>query len=248
MRKLHFLVLGFSLTGLLLAGCGTNPENQAGEKANQEEKATTDQKTESESSQKNETESSQTTGGSAENQESGDTENKDESSDQAGEENTEPASDIVRIPEQNLTFKQDGSEKQQTAFVKNSDNQNFSMYVLPEYELYGEEPGKDSLVFKQNEELFMRIEVLPADVNWADIEQNTDTLLKSIADQVKPVTDAGLSVPNGVIKETISGNDVVTSVLIKDQENPVRLLIYTTKDKDLRQPFLEMGKTIVKNK
>jgi len=114
--------------------------------------------------------------------------------------------------------------------------------------LNSEEPGKDVLTLKGREDVFMRIELLPEDVNWAATEENTLDLLKAVSDSVNTVTEQGLTVDNGSVQEVTSGDERVTAVLIKDKDTPVRLTIFTAKDADHRKAFIEMGKTIVQTK
>ena len=87
----------------------------------------------------------------------------------------------------------------------------------------------------------MRIELLPADVDWTATEENVKAQLGSISDNI---TDPGLTIENGSSYEVTTNNEVVTAVLIKNEKAPVRLTMFTTKDADYRDAFLEMAKTI----
>lgn len=231
MGKFKVIALGFSITGLLLSGCGTGADENASE-GNKEEK--TEQKSEKAGN-------ANQNGGSSE-------ENNTDPGNENGQNKEEENSGTVRIMEKNLQYQINGEAKQETAFLKTSTNQNFSLYVLPEYELNSEEPGKDVLTLKGREDVFMRIELLPEDVNWAATEENTLDLLKAVSDSVNTVTEQGLTVDNGSVQEVTSGDERVTAVLIKDKDTPVRLTIFTAKDADHRKAFIEMGKTIVQTK
>ncbi|CAH0345878.1 hypothetical protein [Bacillus sp. CECT 9360] len=223
MGKLKFMLLGFSIIGLLLSGCGTEAnENTKEEKeeVNTEEKEKTSDNNQNEETTKDNNE-----------QEA----NKDEST-------------AVRLMEQNLQYQVNGGEQQETAFLVNSSNQNFSLYVLPDYELTAEEPGKDILKLKSATGVNARIELLPDNVNWAETEENTRNQLKAIGDDVKPVTESGLTIDNAIVQEVTVGDEKVTSVLIKNPKAPVRMTIFTTSSADHRKAFIEMGKTILKTK
>lgn len=223
MGKLKFMLLGFSIIGLLLSGCGTEATENAKE---EKEEVTTEEKEDTaENNQKEET--------TKDNNEQ--KPNKDEST-------------TVRLMEQNLQYQVNGGDKQDTAFLVNSSNQNFSLYVLPEYELTAEEPGKDILKLKNAPGVNARIELLPDNVNWTEIEENTRSQLKAIGDDVKPVPDPGLAIENGIVEEVAVGDEKVTSVLIKNPKAPVRMTIFTTSSADHRKAFIEMGKTILKTK
>lgn len=149
----------------------------------------------------------------------------------------------VRLMEQNLQYTSNGEAKEETAFLKNSDNQPFILYVLQQFELTAEEPGKDVLFLTDDDSVSMRIELLTGDVKWDEVEENVQTQLKSISEKIE---DPALNIDNGSGYEVVNGDDVVTSVLLKDEKSPVRLTMFTKKDKDYRDAFLEMAKTIMK--
>lgn len=149
----------------------------------------------------------------------------------------------VRLMEQNLQYTSNGEAKEETAFLKNSDNQPFSLYVLQQFELTAEEPGKDILFLSEDDSVSMRIELLSEDVNWDEVEENVQTQLKSVSDKIE---DPALNIDNGAGFEVVSGDEVVTSVLLKDEKAPVRLTMFTKKDQDYRDAFLEMAKTLMK--
>lgn len=149
----------------------------------------------------------------------------------------------VRLMEQNLQYTSNGEAKEETAFLKNSDNQPFSLYVLQKFELTAEEPGKDILFLSEDDSVSMRIELLSEDVNWDEVEENVQTQLKSVSDKIE---DPALNIDNGSGFEVVSGDEVVTSVLLKDEKAPVRLTMFTKKDQDYRDAFLEMAKTLMK--
>ncbi|MGE7602194.1 hypothetical protein ACQKL5_06750 [Peribacillus sp. NPDC097675] len=149
----------------------------------------------------------------------------------------------VRLMEQNLQYTINGEGKEETAFLKNSDNQPFSLYVLQQFELTAEEPGKDILFLSDDDSVSMRIELLADDVKWDEVEANVQTQLKSISEKIE---DPALNIDNGSGYEVVNGDEVVTSVLLKDEKAPVRLTMFTKKDTDYRDAFLEMAKTLMK--
>ncbi|PAK74401.1 hypothetical protein, partial [Micrococcus luteus] len=69
---------------------------------------------------------------------------------------------------------------EETAVLEKSDNQNYSMYVLPSYELTAEEPNKDVLYLTDNDQVFMRIELLPEDTDWEMAEENAKSQLTAV--------------------------------------------------------------------
>ncbi|MBO0997082.1 hypothetical protein IOC57_04795 [Bacillus sp. SD075] len=149
----------------------------------------------------------------------------------------------VRLMEQNLQYTINGEAKEKTAFLKKSDNQPFSLYVLQQFKLSGEEPGKDIVFLTEDDSIYMRIELLKADVNWDEVEKNVQAQLKSISETIR---DPSLDVEDGKAFEVESGDEVITTILLKDEKAPVRLTIFTKKDRDYRDAFLEMVKTLMK--
>ncbi|PJN86958.1 hypothetical protein [Bacillus sp. mrc49] len=150
----------------------------------------------------------------------------------------------VRLMEKNLQYKRNGRTIEKTAFLKKSNNQPFSLYVLQQFKLSAVEPGKDVLVLKEDDSIFMRIELLARDTDWDEAEENTKLQLKSLSGTI---SDPGLDVGNGTGFEVKNGDEVITSVLIKNENEPLRLTMFTQKDKDYRDAFLEMAKTLSKD-
>lgn len=171
---------------------------------------------------------------------------KDQSKEQEQNEQAE-GEGVVRILEQNVSYEVNGEQKEDTAFLKYNDNQNYSMYVLPDYELTGEEPNKDVLYWTNDDSVFMRIELLPADIDWAMMEENTKAQLTAVGPDVKEA-----DIPedpffeNAWAMETKSGSESVTSYLIKNEKQPIKLTLFTKDNADHKNAFLEMGKTIQK--
>jgi hypothetical protein len=131
--------------------------------------------------------------------------------------------------------------------LKYNDNQHYSMYVLPEYELTAEEPNKDVLFWSNDDSVFMRIELLPADIDWSMMEENTKAQLTAVGPEVK---DAEIPddpfFENAWGMETKSGTETVTAYLIKNEKQPLKLTLFTKDNADHKDAFLEMGKTINK--
>ncbi|WP_350301884.1 hypothetical protein [Peribacillus frigoritolerans] len=149
----------------------------------------------------------------------------------------------VRLMEQNLQYSINGEAKEKTAFLKKSDNQPFSLYVLQQFRLSAEEPGKDIVFLTEDDSIYMRIELLKTDVNWDEVEKNVQSQLESISETIR---DPSLDIESGTGFEVESGDDVITSILLKDEKAPVRLTMFTKKDRDYRDAFLEMAKTLMK--
>ncbi|WNS76972.1 hypothetical protein RRV45_08310 [Bacillus sp. DTU_2020_1000418_1_SI_GHA_SEK_038] len=229
MKHLKKWMFIFGLLGLILSGCGTSE--------NKDDDANGSNQTQNEEINK-------------ESQENQNTDTEQEPVEQKNDEQTKEDEGVVRILEQNLQYTLNDEAKEETAFLKSSDNQPYSMYVLPEFELTAEEPNKDVIYLTENDHIFMRIELLPEDVQWDMMEENTKAQLQAVDETIHPI-----EVPSGdeffkdsIAMEASNGDDVVTSYLIKNSDQPIKLSLFTKKNLDYKDAFLQMGKTILKNK
>jgi hypothetical protein len=227
MNKLVKPFAVITLSALFIAGCGS--AEQSADKTPAAKPVTAPENTEKENDQTKEQDQTE--------------------QEQAEQEQTEQTEGegIVRILEQNVSYKINGEQKEETAFLKYNDNQNYSMYVLPEYELTGEEPNKDVLFWTNDDSVFMRIELLPADIDWAMMEENTKAQLSAVSPELQEA-----DIPEDPFfekawaMETKSGSETVTSFLIKNEKQPIKLTLFTKDNADHKNAFLEMGKTIEK--
>ena len=230
MTKWSAMFSGIAIATLLLTGCGTASDDEVKENPSTNETQDTTAQTE----EPNTTEATNTT----ENQENAATTEDTNTTEEATEATTQEQTS-EKANEKTLTYKFNEESKQETAVLKTSDNQPYSVFVLPQFELSAEEPGKDVILFSENDSIFMRIELLPADVDWTATEENVKAQLGSISENI---TDPGLTIENGSSYEVTTNNEVVTAVLIKDEKAPVRLTMFTTKDARLSRCIFRNGK------
>lgn len=156
--------------------------------------------------------------------------------------------DTVRILEQNIEYSVNGETQEKTAFLKTSDNQNYSMFVLPDYELTAEEPNKDIVFLSEDDEISMRIELLPDDADWDSAINTAKSQLAVVNNEVKTIElpdDEFFT--NGTAFEASSDTDVVKAYLIKNDELSLKLTLFLKSTEDHTDPFLKMAQTIVKN-
>jgi hypothetical protein len=154
---------------------------------------------------------------------------------------------LVRILEQNLSYEMNNATHQKTAFLKYNDNQNYSMYVLPDYDLIVEEPAKDLLYFSKNKAIFMRIELLSDDIDWNLLKKSTYAELTSLymANPIETsLTDHFFE--STAMYEVRNGNDIVTTYLINDPNIKLKLTMNAKTKEDHRDAFFQMAKTIMK--
>jgi hypothetical protein len=154
---------------------------------------------------------------------------------------------LVRILEQNLSYEMNNETHQKTAFLKYNDNQNYSMYVLPDYDLIVEEPAKDLLYFSKNKAISMRIELLSENIDWNLLKKSTYAELNSLY-KTNPVetslTDHFFE--DSAMYEIHSGDDIVATYFINDPDIKLKLTMNSKTKEDHRDAFFQMAKTIMK--
>ena len=244
MKKLAVMMSLFCL--LLLAACGTDSGKEVDQDSNQSSGETT---TNTNENTNNNEDTDATTDEDANNNEDTDITtdedtNNNEDTDTTTDENVD---DSAAPSEEQLTYQLNGEMIKETASLTNSDNQGYSMYVLPNFTLTGEEPRKDTLYVNNADQNFMRIELLPDDVDWEQYEQNIAVELEYYNSDITEPTDANLQMDNASIFEASNGEELATIYLIKDEKQPMKLTMFTKADQDYRSAFVEMAKTIVKD-
>lgn len=242
MKKLPLAISLISL--LLVAGCGSNEANEQEEPDKNSTEEVSEPAKESESETNPETENP-----GDENVENDETGNNDSTpgKEDDGQSSESKPSEVAK-DEKLLTYQLNGETKKESAKLINSDNQDFSMFVLPEYELTGEEPRKDLLYVKESDSVSMRIEVLSENPDWAQFEENIPTELSDVNTTITNPSDPALQMENATIYEASNGEERVTIYLIKNEKMPIKLTIFTTEEEDYRGAFVEMAKTISKTK
>lgn len=150
--------------------------------------------------------------------------------------------------EQSIEYTVNGETHEEIANLKSSDNQNYSMFVLPEYELTAEEPNKDIVFLSDDGEISMRIELLPTDADWDSAINTAKSQLAVVNSEVKSIEAPNDEFFKDVTAfEASSDQDVVKAYLIKNDSLSLKLTLFMKSDQDHTDPFLKMAKTIVKN-
>lgn len=137
--------------------------------------------------------------------------------------------------------------------IVNSDNQEYSISVLEGYELTAEEPNKDLLFNKENEEQSMRIEIYNAsEVNMADVTNELVETVKASNSEgkVTEITDNSI-VPSGKQIEDVKsykaeipdGNNVYGYTFLQDGLG-VKLTVFDTAESPAIEDFIKMANTI----
>lgn len=136
-----------------------------------------------------------------------------------------------------------------------SDEQDYSIHLLPTYTLTSEEPGKDSLYLDEDGTVFMRIETMIAEDGTYDylLENMLTTLAASGSETTEPAQlEEDASLPSGESIENVQAYTVnsdtgpVTGVIFEKDGMVVRLTIFDSPDAEHFDNFLSMGETITK--
>lgn len=165
-----------------------------------------------------------------------------ESSDTSSDEQT------IRLPEQMMTYENEGMQEEKMGFLKTSENQKYSLYVLEGYTFTEEEPRKDVIYYDANDALWMRIEVLPNNVDWDKIEQEAIKGLEAVSADVQKnsVTSYNEDLSFRSVYSASNDKDRTTSYLVKesDKRPAMRLTIFTPVETENVNAFLEMTRSI----
>ncbi|MDQ0244681.1 hypothetical protein J2S09_002252 [Bacillus fengqiuensis] len=240
MKSIQRMFVVSASLALLLSACGTAEEsaektNGTAEQVEKEQPQTEEKATET-STDEQEEPKEQVEQEEPEVQETGE---------MNGDEGKSGTDEKVRLPEQNLTYDENGQAVEKTGFLNTSDNQNYSMYVLDGYTLEEEEPGKDVVMLSNDQKSFMRIEMVPADMDLTTVEDIVKTTAEAISPKAEKYEEFK---KEGMLKDAVwykaaTEEDVVNLILIKG-ETPVKLSIYTPKGQENIAPFLAMAETI----
>jgi hypothetical protein len=187
---------------------------------------------------------------------------------ETGNENTNGSTDGVETVDKGTVTENEGTETEvadeststdsqvdilKDAQLKDSDEQNYAISVLPDYTLTSEEPGKDSLMATGNEAVFMRIETVKKEEGTYDyLADNMIAVLEASSDGNTPteVTDAksipaGEGIENAKVLSVKAETASITGIIFERDDMVVRLTIYDSPKEEHFERFLRMGETIV---
>lgn len=229
--KWNLLPIAFATT-LLLTACGTNPDS--GEN---------------------------TTNGSTDVVEETDKVVEKEGTEEGTEVVVEEESEVVTedvVEEETEVTDETTSTDSKEDFMKDSimtesDEQSYTISVLPKYTLTSEEPGKDSLMATEDESVFMRIETMPKEEGTYDYSlENMNAVLEASSDGDTPVEvtdEASIPVGDGIenvkVLSVKAETASITGIIFERGDMIVKLTIYDSPNKDHFENFLHMSETIV---
>jgi hypothetical protein len=151
-----------------------------------------------------------------------------------------------------LNYKEGTADKSADAILTASDEQNYSIYVLPQYKLSSEEPGKDVLYLDEDGSIFMRIETMSFDEDtFTNAVENIQATLEASSDGVTPeVITESSSLPIGNDISDVKAfkvqteTNTVTGIVFERGGLIVKLTIFDTAQENHSEQFLRMGETI----
>ena len=174
------------------------------------------------------------------------------SSQQNSTSNSSP-SDEGSASEQNSTFSYTiGKEMFEKQFeLVHSTQQDFSIQLTDQFYLVEEEPGMDMVVYKENEAIMMRVEVL-SNNNWTyeDALENSKSLLKASS---KDNSYSSFDLPSNINTQSFSQfnsyiveneSDKIILFLVELNDKIIRLTIFDDYITNVSEAFLIQGVSI----
>ncbi|ATP39164.1 chemotaxis protein [Solibacillus sp. R5-41] len=167
-------------------------------------------------------------------------------------EDTQPEVSPDETTNSTITYTSNGQKVEQEVQTSSSEQSGYSIQHLDSYALVAEEPGKDSLYFKEDDALSMGIEVVnKTEASFEDVKTSAMDTIAAIAPEGKyNELDLTKTLKNqkGILHsvgyETILEADKVTIVVFEHESKLIKLTIYDTPEADLTDAFLQMGLTI----
>ncbi|MFJ7932967.1 hypothetical protein [Sporosarcina sp. NPDC096371] len=145
------------------------------------------------------------------------------------------------------------SDGMKDATLTDSEEQDYTIAVLPHYTLTSEEPGKDSLMSDADGSHFMRIETTVKEEGTYDyFVDNMIDVLEAASEGSTPseLTDEA-SIPKGdgidnvKVFSTQTETGPVTGIVFERNNMIVRLTIFDSPEEEHFSNFLHMGETIM---
>ncbi|EZP78573.1 hypothetical protein H839_01856 [Parageobacillus genomosp. 1] len=208
----------------LVSGCGTKETNEV-----KQPNPSNNDTNQTETTQSNNTGQSETAP-------------KNENSTTNAEENTQQ--EEARPSEMELSYMVDGKEVKETASLKTSDNQGFSLYVLKGWNLEAEEPHSDVLLHDNSS---VRIRLLHEEGNEIDYAKLAEEHAQAVsADAVRQDSTNLPESLKGAAWYTAHSENMTVHVIAASSPVPMLVTIQTPKDKEELAPALAMMETIRK--
>jgi hypothetical protein len=132
-----------------------------------------------------------------------------------------------------------------TARLYRSDNQRFSMYVLPDCTASAEEPGRDVVLFQPNADVFMRVQRYPAGTSVDTLRQQVEAQLKTVAAPQVVRDDGSIAFLSKAIHYVAyNQKDVVEAVIFQSRGVWFTATVYASREFEGYGRFFAMMETI----
>lgn len=152
-----------------------------------------------------------------------------------------------------ITYSVNGKKVTAETVVVTSGTQNYKMMVAKDFTLTNEEPGRDMLIYNQNDAHSMTIETFSKeDTNYEEIKKETEDTIAITAPEGKYEqgninsylqSNNIKNAANYIVKYEEDQEQVVTAVFEKDNII-ARLTIFDNLQSEFTDAFLQMGFTI----
>lgn len=226
-------LIAAAIVAALASGCGTNETNGGKQTNSSNNNTNTNQM---ETAQSHNTGQSEATHPSSKN-ETNVSKNSATNTGESKQQETRPS-------ETQLSYTVDGKEVKETATLKTSDNQGFSLYVLKGWELDAEEPNSDVLM---RDNSFVRIRLLQTEGNETDYAKLAEEHAQAVSSDAARQDGANLPASlKGAAWYTAHSGNVTVHVIGTSSPVPMLVMIQTPKDQEELSPILAMIETIRK--
>ena len=154
-----------------------------------------------------------------------------------------------------IQYEKNGEQKEVETTMTKSPEQDYEIALAQGFSVVGEEPGRDMLVYDEDDQYSMRIEVFAKDEtnNYEEIAQQTENTVAITAPEgqytlyeLEPLLASHQDILNaaGYVVTYTEDNDQVVTVIFEKQSKIVRLTIFDTTAAEMTNAFLQMGFTI----
>ena len=154
-----------------------------------------------------------------------------------------------------IQYEKNGEQKEAVTTMTKSPEQDYEIALAQGFSIEGEEPGRDMLVYDENDQYSMRIEVFAKDEtnNYEELAQQTENTVAITAPEgqytlyeLEPLLASHKDILNaaGYVVTYTEDDDQVVTVIFEKESKIVRLTIFDTTAAELTDAFLQMGFTI----
>ena len=154
-----------------------------------------------------------------------------------------------------IQYEKNGEQQEVETTMTKSPEQDYEIALAQGFSVEGEEPGRDMLVYDENDQYSMRIEVFAKDEtnNYEELAQQTENSVAITAPEgqytmyeLEPLLASHKDILNaaGYVVTYTEEDDQVVTVIFEKESKIVRLTIFDTTAAELTDAFLQMGFTI----